>query len=180
MSLFYTGKGDKGESFVGGKKFDKSSIEIEMLGDLDELNSLIGLVKNQKLSKDFKKILEVIQEDLFIIQANAAAFIFSKHKPLLFKKEKIIWLEKIINDFEKKIKPERSFVISGTDEISAWLDLLRAVSRRVERKAVQFSKKRKLSPEILAYLNRLSSLFFAMARMAAKKSGKKEKSPNYK
>jgi cob(I)alamin adenosyltransferase len=64
--------------------------------------------------------------------------------------------------------------------LSAWVDVLRTVSRRVERSVLRFNKDQELNPEILAYLNRLSSLFFAIARMESKLSGDKEKHPTYK
>lgn len=179
MGIFYTGKGDKGKSIVGKKKIDKTSIEVEALGDLDELNSLLGIVRSSVSNKMFKDIILSVQENLFIIQANVAAFMNSRFRPPVFKKEKITEIEKIINDFEKKIKPARKFVISGITEESGWLDYVRAVSRRAERSIFKHSKKHKTSPTILAYLNRLSSLFFAMARMSVKMSNKIDPNPKY-
>ncbi|OGE84162.1 MAG: ATP:cob(I)alamin adenosyltransferase [Candidatus Colwellbacteria bacterium RIFCSPLOWO2_01_FULL_48_10] len=183
MGLFYTGKGDKGKSVVGKKKIDKTSADIEVLGELDELNSLLGLVKS-KLGNgygDFAEIINRVQENLFIIQANIANFMFGgKYKAPAFGNDKISEIESIINDFEFKIKPEKGFVISGTDEISGWLDFARAVSRRVERRILKLSKTRKISPGILAYMNRLSSLLFALARMEAHSAKKKEAHPSYK
>lgn len=178
MSILYTGKGDKGKIIVGKRKIDKACVEIESLGDLDELNSLIGIIKNLRTSKELKVILNQIQEDLFIIQANIASVIFGGKAPK-FKRGKIAKTEKIIDDIEKKTKPERKFVIPGTTLISGWLHYARAAARRTERSALKFSKKQKLAPEILAYLNRLASLFFALALEAAKKSKRKEKHPKY-
>lgn len=184
MGLFYTGKGDKGQSIIGKKKIDKTCIEIEALGDLDELNSLIGLAKAGKLPIKTKNILHAVQENLFIIQANVASLMLkSKHKPPALSKTKIKDIENIIDECERKLKPERGFIISGTNEVSALLDYIRAVSRRAERSVLAFNKsykRYKISPEILAYLNRLSSLFFALARVEARKSHKKEKNPSYK
>lgn len=186
MGLFYTGKGDKGKSFVGKKKIDKTSIEIEALGDLDELNSLLGIVRSSVSNKIFKKIILDVQENLFIIQANVAGVFYPKFKPPEFKSLKIKELEKIIDNFERKIKPAKKFIIPGASEESAWLDYARAVSRRVERSVLKIAVRRKpyairwtFDPNILAYLNRLSSLFFAMARMAVKRSSKAERYPQY-
>lgn len=196
MGLFYTGKGDKGKSIVGKKKIDKTSIEIEALGDLDELNSLLGIVRHRMLDKRFKEIILDVQENLFIIQANVAGSMLarrsfsgggvSKFKPPEFKDLKIKELEKIIDNLERKIKPAKKFIIPGAMEKSAWLDYARAVSRRAERSVLRFSKNYKLrttdyklDPNILAYLNRLSSLFFALARMIVKESDKSEKYPKY-
>lgn len=189
MSVFYTGKGDKGKSCVGKTKVDKTGDGMEALGSLDELNSLIGIVKSLgglNKFKGFQKILHQVQENLFIIQANVGNAVFGlpaqaggNFKVPRFEKRKISETEEVIDDFERKIKPAKKFIISGSTPLSAWLDYLRAYSRRTERAVLRFNKKSRVSPEILAYLNRLSSLFFAMARMAAKQSGKKEGSPVY-
>lgn len=180
MGLFYTGKGDKGVSDLGFKKASKSRVEIKVLGDLDRLNSLIGVVKNQsfKNSAVFQKILNGVQEDLFIIQAHIGCLIAGKFKAPEFKKEKIIKLEKMIDNFENQIKPERGFIIPGANLNSAWLDLSRTFTRQTELSVLRL--KNKLEPQIFAYLNRLSSLFYAMARLEVKKEKKQEKRPNYK
>ena len=181
MGLFYTGKGDGGESVVGSKKIDKTGVEIYALGELDELNSLIGIVKNIKINTGFKKILHDVQENLFIVQANLANIMLGgKYKSPQLSFDKVREMEKIIDKLEKKLKPAKAFVISGSSISSAWLDYTRAVSRRVERSVLSFGKYNDLSPEIKAYLNRLSSLFFAMARFESKSGRKKEKHPKYK
>jgi len=180
MPIFYTGKGDKGTSFVGKKKIPKTAYEINALGALDELNSMIGVVKNQKLLPQFKKILQQVQEDLFIIQSHIATFMFEKdYVPPKFSQQKVAWLEELIDDFEQKVEPARKFIIPGATETSAWFDVIRAMARRGERKVTINSKKHPAAPEILAYMNRLSSLFFAMARMEAKSAHKKESHPHY-
>ena len=185
MGLFYTGKGDGGQSSVGKIKIDKTCIEIEALGDLDELNSLIGVVKSQS-PEHLRGIFNAVQENLFIVQANVANFMFQddngkpKYKPKEFKREKITEIEKLIDDMEKIIEPEKGFIIPGTNVISAWVDLLRAVSRRAERSVLRHNKDHELPADILAYMNRLSSLFFAIARMESKSGGQKEKHPTYK
>lgn len=186
MGLFYTGKGDGGESVVGDKKIDKTSLEIEAVGDLDELNSLIGVLKAEDLSPEFKKILNAVQENLFIVQANVAEFMFHdvtgkpKYPAPKFSPEKVKEIENIIEAYEKEVNPAKKFIISGSNKVSAWLDYARAVSRRVERSVIKFNKLHPLPHEILAYMNRLSSLLFAMARVNAKRSESKEENPKYK
>ncbi|MBI2644007.1 MAG: cob(I)yrinic acid a,c-diamide adenosyltransferase [Candidatus Wildermuthbacteria bacterium] len=181
--VFYTGKGDKGVSYFGSKKIEKDSPEVETVGALDELNSLLGIVKNQKIPTSSKKILEEIQQDLFIIQAHIGCLLTGWNPPE-FKEEKIRKLEEMIDTLEQKVKPERKFVVYGQDEISAWLDFARAVARRAELKFFILnkklaSKKKKLPPELGAYLNRLSSFLYAMARFSTKTNKKKEKHPSY-
>lgn len=181
MPIFYTGKGDKGVSYIGKIKIKKTCLEVEALGYLDELNSLIGLVKSGKIGSEFKTILHNVQEALFIIQANVAAVMLdNKFKVPSFKINKVKEMEKIIDKYERILKPAKKFIISGATPLSAWLDYLRAYSRKVERSVLKIPKAAKLNPEILKYLNRLSSLFFAMARMATRYSGKKETHPQYK
>lgn len=179
MGIFYTGKGDKGKSIVGSMKIDKTSVEIEALGDLDELNSLLGIIKH-RVFISFKEIIENVQENLFIIQANVAGFMQPKFKPPVFESKKIKNLEKLIDDFERKVKPALKFVIPGGTEESAWFDYARAVSRRAERSVLRYSKKHALNLALLSYMNRLSSLFFAMARMSVSLSDRKERHPTYK
>ena len=181
MGLFFTGKGDKGKStLTKTKKIDKLSAEIRAVGAVDELNSFIGLAKNYT-NKETKKILENTQENLFIIQANIGTLMMgNKFAPPVFKEEKITKIEKIIDNLEAKINPEKKFIISGTTNESAWLDYSRAIARRTEIQIVKLIKNnKKLNPFILAYINRLSSLLYALARYSSKKAKKKEKNPSY-
>lgn len=177
--LFYTGKGDKGTSRVGGKKIPKDSVILETLGELDELNSLMGLAKSALKNKKLSEKLQNAQENLFIIQAQVACIMIPKFKPPVIAKEKILALEREIATIETRLKPERGFIIPGDNLISSWLDYLRAVSRRVERKAYILHKKHPLPDEILVYLNRLSSYLYALAREGVPK-GKREAKPKYK
>ncbi|MEK7123359.1 MAG: cob(I)yrinic acid a,c-diamide adenosyltransferase [Patescibacteria group bacterium] len=169
MNKFYTKKGDKGKSFFAGKKFGKASAELEALGELDELASLLGIVKNRPLEADFKKTIAGIQGDLSAISANIADLASGgKYKTPEFPAEKTAKIEQIIENYQKNLKNIKSFIIPGENENSAWFDFARAVCRRAERAVVGLAIKRKIPPEILSYLNRLSSLLFVMARAAAR------------
>lgn len=180
MALFYTGKGDKGKSYIGKKKYQKDLPILVTLGELDELNSLIGLVRSNIKRKKLQLELKKVQETLFIIQARVALIMYPKFKAPKLKKEKITELEKEIKSIEKKINPKRGFIISGINSDSAWFDYLRTVARRTERALVGLNKKHQLTPEILAYINRLSSYFYALARFEASRRGLKESNPSYK
>jgi len=197
MGIFYTKKGDKGYSYVGKKVIKKTCLEIEALGQLDELNSMIGVVKSlpaealakagqRPVNKSYlKRILHQVQEDLFIIQSHVANLMLGDgFKVLEFKKSKVKHIEKIIDEIECELPPLKKFVISGTNQTSAWLDLLRAKSRNVERSVLKVFESKKVdisnnlnTSNIQTYLNRLSSLFFALARWEAR--NKKEKNPSY-
>jgi len=178
VMIFYTGKGDGGASKMGKKKIKKNSPVFCALGDLDELNSAIGAVRASIKDRAARGILLEVQENLFIVQAHVAALAIS-FAPPAFGKEKIEKIERIIERAEKEVKPERKFIIPGEDRDAALLDWLRAIARRAERSAVAASSGRKPRPEILSYLNRISSLFFALARLVTRKRRKKERHPSY-
>jgi len=180
MTLFYTRRGDKGESSIGGKKYPKDSSIVEALGDLDELNSLLGVVKTQIRKSRLAEKLEVIQENLFIVQARVAWLMYPKFPSPQMTKEKIKAMEQEINVIEKKIQPARGFIISGSDSVASWLDMLRAVSRRAERRVVKLHRTRALPQEILTYLNRLSSYLYALARAEVAVKKIQEPRPVYK
>lgn len=177
MMILYTGKGDKGKSLVGKKRISKDNKILDLLGDLDELNSLIGVVKNYL--KKHRKILSEIQNDLFIIQANISFILYPKFKPPSLTKEKILRLETAIKKIEETIKLPNKFVIPGKEINSAWLHYLRATTRKVERKMVFLIKSKKISPQLLSYLNRLSSFFYALALQEVWRKRLKEDNPTY-
>lgn len=182
-TLFYTGKGDGGKSQIGKKKFSKSVPMLELLGALDELNSASGftrVVARGKSAKLNAKILR-IQEILFIAQAEIAASALGFPKPKNpISGIHITELEKIIGVVDKALPPLKSFVIPGGSELASRLDLVRTMARRTERMAVRLSEnKQKISGEVLKFLNRLSSAFFALARITNKLEGIKEQHPNY-
>lgn len=178
MPLFYTGKGDKGESFIGKKKVCKDSPIVEALGDLDELNSLLGVIRSST-KKELHKKLFLVQENLFIIQAEIAWFMMKKFKSPKLESSKVQEIEKEINEIEKKIHLKPEFVISGEDTIASQLDYARAVARRVERSIVKVNNKCKVSKEVLSYCNRLSSYLYALARLEISKKNIKEQKPKY-
>jgi cob(I)alamin adenosyltransferase len=177
---FFTGRGDGGESAFGKKKLPKDNALFDLLGDLDELNSWVGFARVEA-DKNIAEILKTVQQDLFIIQAEVAVTGFG-YEARGFKKidaKKTGEIEKIIEALDKKIPAIKKFILPGGSELSARLDVARVIARRTERMAVKFSKAKKLSPELLQFLNRLSSLFFALARYANRRKGVKEENPKY-
>lgn len=177
--MLYTRKGDNGTSRLLNTKrrFSKNSSIYEALGTLDELNSLLGVCRAYS-SREKGKInvageIKNIQEGLFIVQAELAGA--SKSILRVHVKE----LEQTIKKIETLIKNPRAFVIPGSTKLSALFDYARAVSRRAEREVLNAHKFCKISPQTRIYLNRLSSLLYALARYAATKAGVKEFSPTY-
>ena len=177
--MLYTRKGDDGTSGLLGTKarFPKNSSVYDALGTLDELNSLLGVCRACSLREqggvDMSDKIQNVQERLFIIQAELAG------APKSISSEHIKELETTTEKFEKLIENPHAFVISGTTELSALLDYARAVSRRAEREGLDAHITRKISSPTRTYLNRLSSLLYALARYTASIKGTKESSPSY-
>jgi len=172
-----TKSGDKGKtSLYRGKRVAKDHLRIEICGNLDELNSYLGLSKSLAKSKKIKKILSSVQKDLFIIGSEIATEIkfINKLKQRIDNKF-VKGLEKIIDQLEKKSSLATfCFQLPGRDVSSSSLDIARTIARRLERRVVSLSKKGELKNKfILVYLNRLSDLLFLMAHKPKKKSSKK-------
>jgi len=186
--MLYTRKGDNGQTkiFHCNQSLSKSSIVAEALGSLDETNSFLGIVKAKLAERNITlfsvgperaaDIIQEMQENLFIIQAEVAG------APKTVGEEKIKEVEDLIASIEKEIPPVTSFVIPGVSIESAEIDFARTLVRKVERRVVAVSEEglAKVSANSFAYLNRLSSLLFALARLSAHKSGIQENSPSYK
>jgi len=178
MALF-TGKGDKGTTTAFGcnqERISKSSELPEALGSLDELNAFLGFVKMRAAREPrIADVLREIQENLFIVQAQTAG----ADKKL--KEGTVEKVSEMVNEIEKEIPPVKGFSIAGGTELSAMLDVARTLARRAERRiiAVKELNVRELSPETMAYMNRLSSLLFALARLANHLAGVKEENPKY-
>lgn len=185
--MLYTKKGDDGttKTFGCDQRISKSSAVAEALGALDEINSFLGVVRAKTAETNFgikdKKIkyadlvLEV-QQNLFIVQAEVAG------ATLKITKDKIERVEKIVDEIEKILPPIKSFFLSGATEISATFDFARTLARRAERRVVEVKEEGKVavSDETLSYLNRLSSLLYALARISGHASGEEEIKPDYK
>ncbi|MEK7604408.1 MAG: cob(I)yrinic acid a,c-diamide adenosyltransferase [Patescibacteria group bacterium] len=176
--MLYTRKGDTGTTTAFGcnqQRISKSSELPEALGSLDELNAFIGFVKMKSSEPRIATTLRDVQEKLFIIQAETAG---AQKKT---EEGSVLALEELVNAIEKEIPPLKGFSIAGGTELSAMLDVARTLARRAERRltAVNELKIRELSPETLAYMNRLSSLLFALARLANHLAGVPEENPKY-
>lgn len=188
--MLFTGKGDDGTTKVfdtkAGERISKSSAIVEALGTLDECNSFLGLCKVESDTRGFKiasqsfaHIVHEIQENLFVIQAELAGA--DKSLP----EEKLREAEKIVNTIEKELPPITTFFISGGTELASRFDFARTLARRAERKVVGVAEhtaegnERKIGEWSLAYLNRLSSLLYALARLSNHFSGIVEESPSY-
>lgn len=185
--MLYTRKGDGGTTKTfdaqPGQRISKSSCNTESLGALDEVNSFLGLCKVQSHAtrytlhaKPFADIVGEVQQNLFIVQAELAG------APKTMAEEKIKELEVLIDSVEKELPPIKTFFVSGGTELAVLFDIARTLVRKAERRVVGLheSGERKIGEQTLAYLNRLSSLMYALARLSNHLAGIKEESPHYK
>jgi len=172
----YTRTGDKGETgLIGGIRVPKNSPRIEAYGSIDELNSLLGLVRSLSNIEEMKNLIKDIQKDLFTISAELAAPKGAEGLKIpKIRKEDIDRLEKEIDELDKDLEPLTRFIIPSGSPLASYLHLARSVCRRAERNLVTLAQKEGVRDEILAYMNRLSDLLFMMARWVNKKEGYSE------
>jgi len=176
----YTRKGDDGmTSFFDGQKVSKDDIRIDAYGDLDELNSLLGFTITHIESQDIKDFLIRIQHDIFTLCAELASLTTDNKKARLPKitNEHIKDLENMIDVIQSRLPVQKSFIIPGGTKESSLMHLARCITRRSERKIVTISKETTLNPNLLKYINRLSDLFYVVARILNKET---QQEPIYK
>ena len=193
--MLYTRKGDSGTTKAfnskPGQRISKSSCQTEALGALDELNSFIGLVKvklsdltwTAQISSDQSvdstkkpaEIIQWVQECLFIIQAQVAG------ADKKIEQTKIDRIEYIVDWIEKEMPPIKTFFISGGTELAALFDVSRTLARKAERRVIAGTEHGEVVVDALTltFLNRLSSLFYALARYNNHKAGIVEQAPCY-
>ena len=167
LSKIYTKRGDAGEtSLLNGNSIKKSSIQVEAYGIVDEANTVIGFAKSLINDKEIKSILTNVQEKFILVGAylSAGADYESCVKEKI-SSEDITYLEKYIDEYNKRLLPLHKFIIPGDAESSASLHMARTVVRRAERAAVKLNENIKLPAEILKYLNRTSDLLFVLSRI---------------
>ncbi len=176
--MLYTRTGDGGESGLYGTKerFPKHHPVYEALGSVDELNSLIGLIRayaHERRDDDTSDQLYRVQEMLFVVQAELAG------ADKRITQTEVEALESAIGTIEASIEKPRSFLVPGATVASALFDYARTVSRRAERSVLRAQGEREIDAALRAYLNRLSSFFYALARHAAQTEAVTEKAPAY-
>ncbi len=186
MSLktpYYTRTGDKGEtSLIGGKRVPKYDLRIEATGSIDELNAFLGLARSVCNYEDLSKVLENLQQDLFIVGADISA---PNDIPQSFNIPRITEkhteeLEKLIEKYVKEIKPLTKFILPGETQLASLLHVARTVCRRAERRVVHLASTEPINTHVIVYLNRLSSLLFVLARVVNARANINELEVTYK
>lgn len=163
----YTKTGDRGDtSLFGGQRVPKDAQRIEAYGTIDELNSILGIVRADDRTSPMDPILERIQHTLFNLGADLATPRSLDKSITRISPRDTAVLEKDIDQTEPKLKPLRSFILPGGSPVAARLHFARTVCRRAERVIVRLSRNEDIGDDITIYLNRLSDLLFVLARYA--------------
>lgn len=162
----YTKTGDSGStSLFGGKRVLKSDLRIDTYGTVDELNSYIGLLRDQDVNHKRKDILIEIQDRLFTIGSILATEPGNdKVKTPTLTEADIQLLEKQIDTIDAQLPPMRSFVLPGGHPSVSFCHIARTVCRRAERLVIALDAVEKINPLVIQYLNRLSDFLFMLSR----------------
>lgn len=171
----YTKTGDKGETgLFGSERVSKASKRIEAYGTVDELNSVLGIVRSLNPPVEIDTMLEEVQGDLFTLGADLATPNNSDASVPRIQKSEIARIEKQIDEIDPKLEPLKHFIIPGGTEVASMLHFARTVCRRAERRVVKLAKKEEIGEQAVVYLNRLADLLFVLARYANHVGGHKE------
>jgi cob(I)alamin adenosyltransferase len=173
----YTRGGDAGETgLYGSKRVGKESRRIEAYGTVDELNSCIGIAISTSVHSGLSEDLKWTQGRLFVAGADLASDIDetpSNRVPRISKGD-TQRLENMIDVLQTKLPHLTNFILPGGSALSAQLHLARSVCRRAERNVVALAKEEKVNPELVPFLNRLSTYLFNAARYGNVLEGKKD------
>jgi len=171
----YTRAGDQGETgLFGGGRVPKDTARLECCGTLDELNAVLGVVRAGPLPEAIDRLLDRLQNELFVVGAELAAVDPALLKLPRIGPQHITALEEAIDRYTGDLAPLTGFILPGGTRESAGLHLARTVARRAERRLVALGREEPpaVSPSLMAYLNRLSDLLFVLARAVNAQAGK--------
>lgn len=178
----YTKTGDKGETgLYGGTRISKASARVESYGNIDELNSFIGVAKSLIEDEELIRQLKKIQFDLFTVGSEAATpvdkLMLANGKPrlpLLISEKEVTELEEWMDKMDESLEPLQYFILPGGGKAATALHVARTVCRRAERSLVFLNASEEVRPELIKYLNRLSDYLFIMARYVSKLNNEPE------
>ncbi|NDU91396.1 MAG: cob(I)yrinic acid a,c-diamide adenosyltransferase [Ferrovum sp.] len=167
LTRIYTRTGDDGSTGLGdGTRVSKDHGRIESMGDVDELNSIIGLLCTETLPATVQRLLTRIQHDLFDLGAELC---IPGHR--VIPETRVGELETEIDGFNSMLAPLKDFILPGGSRAAALCHMARTVCRRAERRLVTLHLEQPLAPAALHYLNRLSDLLFVLARHLNREAG---------
>lgn len=178
----YTKTGDSGEtSLLGGKRVKKNCLEMEAIGEVDELNASVGLLAGF-LFDSMEKIdgegigrqLESIQNNLFVVGANLAGAQTDLTNLPKIKPEAVADLEEWIDKMENDLPKLTQFILPGGGLAAGQSFYARAICRRAERRLIEMAEKYPVDPALKKYINRLSDYLFVLGRWINKQAGREE------
>lgn len=179
-SKLYTRIGDAGDTALfGGRRVPKDHVRVEAYGTVDELNSALGLAVSFIRQRKIVDALHHIQNELFNIGAELASDERAKRgnkaaSSFHLDPEKTQWIERLIDDYDARVPPLRTFILPSGPASATSLHLARTICRRAERHVVSLARAESVNPAILAYLNRLCDLLFVLARYLNKAARRRE------
>lgn len=167
LSKIYTRTGDDGTTGLGdGSRINKDSLRVEAMGDLDELNSVIGIMMTETVPENLVGLLTQIQHDLFNVGGEICIPGY-----VILQQSRISELEQAIDSLNEQLSPLKEFILPGGTRTAAYCHLARTVCRRAERKLVELHRNETVTDISLQYLNRLSDLLFVMCRIINQAAG---------
>jgi cob(I)alamin adenosyltransferase len=167
LSKIYTRTGDDGTTGLGdGSRINKDSLRVEAMGDIDELNSVIGIMLTEPVPEHLIGLLTQIQHDLFNVGGEICIPGY-----VILQQTRIDDLEEAIDTLNDELEPLKEFILPGGSKAAAYCHLARTVCRRAERKLVELHRNETVTDISLQYLNRLSDLLFVMCRTMNKEAG---------
>jgi cob(I)alamin adenosyltransferase len=169
----YTKTGDDGTTgLFGGSRLSKGSVRIDSYGTVDELNSLLGVVRSSGQDDEIERMLQIIQNHLFAVGADLAAPLDTLSKSTIRVSDGMITqLEGFIDSLDQRLPELRNFILPHGVITASILHSARAVCRRAERLIVRLSNDEEINHYVVIYMNRLSDLLFVMARYVNQKAG---------
>lgn len=168
LSKIYTRTGDAGTTGLGdGSRVDKDSLRITALGEVDEVNSVVGLLLCEAVPEDIRELLTGIQHDLFDLGGE-----LSIPGMALLKDSQVARLEQAIDAYNADLEPLKDFILPGGSRAAALAHLARSVCRRAERAVVGLARSEAVSEPGRKYLNRLSDLLFVLGRVLNRDEGR--------
>jgi cob(I)alamin adenosyltransferase len=165
----YTKTGDQGTTALfGGQRLPKSDLRIEAYGTIDELNSFLGLLRDQLVNVNRKDTLIEIQDRLFTIGSILATEPGNtKVKIPALQESDVVFLENEIDKMDEQLPPMKFFVLPGGHESVSIGHVVRTICRRAERLVISLHEQSHIEPLVIKYLNRLSDYLFVLCRMMA-------------
>ena len=173
MTKFYTKKGDDGYTGTLGKgRIAKHDPHIEAIGAIDEADAAIALARTLCLSAESKSILFEVQKDLYHLMSEVSAVPENSKQFLYINADKVNWLEKQTDEISSHVDVPNEFIIPGDSQAGAAIDLARTIVRRAERRLAYLVHENLIeNTDLIRYLNRLSSLCFALELLENQTSG---------